>query len=165
MLNKSGFVLIGKIAMAHGIKGLVKIQSFTKNPGDFVIYGPIFDDNQNELKIKIDRVLQNGIVLSQIENVSDRTAAEKLRGLNLYVKRDKLPETDNTDSFYAHDLIGLNVFDEDNNDLGSVISVQNYGAGDILEIGAKENSKLVLFHNNFVKSIDLQNKKIVIYNV
>ncbi len=128
----SRLVCVGQIVNVHGIKGMVKIKPFLENPMAVGSYGPLTDEaEKRNFKVRVISQKQ-GIVLAEIHGVTDRNSAEALKGTKLYIAREKLPEADN-DEYYYCDLIGLNVT-ENGKPFGVVTAVQNYGAGDIIEI-------------------------------
>ncbi len=128
-------LLMGRIGAAHGIKGEVRIQSFADEPLALVNYRT-FSTNRPGLTITIDSArATTNVLVARLKGVTDRSAAEKLNGVELYVERDRLPETEDEDDFYLADLIGLEARGVDGAVLGRVLAVPNYGAGDILEIG------------------------------
>ncbi|OEO31895.1 16S rRNA processing protein RimM [Devosia insulae DS-56] len=124
---------MGRIGAAHGIKGEVRIQSFTEDPLALASYGPL-STNKPGLTIKIlaARTTTN-VLVARLEGINDRNAAEKLNGVELYVDRALLPDTDG-DDFYHADLIGLKARLADGSEIGEVMAVPNFGAGDLLEI-------------------------------
>ena len=126
-------VCIGAIAGPHGVNGLVRLKSFTADPEAVAAYGPVTD----AAGLRRFRIVLTGaardMLLARIEGVVDRTAAEALRGVELYVERGRLPAPE-ADEFYHADLIGLDVRDENGLAVGRVTAVQNFGGGDILEI-------------------------------
>jgi 16S rRNA processing protein RimM len=126
-------LLMGRIGAAHGIKGEVRIQSFTEDPLALASYGPL-STNKPGLTIRIlaARTTTN-VLVARLEGVNDRNAAEKLNGVELYVDRALLPDTDD-DDFYHADLIGLKARLADGSEIGEVMAVPNFGAGDLLEI-------------------------------
>jgi 16S rRNA processing protein RimM len=126
-------LLMGRIGAAHGIKGEVRIQSFTEDPLALASYGPL-STNKPGLTIKIlaARTTTN-VLVARLEGINDRNAAEKLNGVELYVDRALLPDTDD-DDFYHADLIGLKARLADGSEIGEVMAVPNFGAGDLLEI-------------------------------
>jgi 16S rRNA processing protein RimM len=132
--NSENLLLMGRIGAAHGIKGEVRIQSFTEDPLALVDYGPL-TTNKPGLTIRIlaARTTTN-VLVARLEGVNDRNAAEKLNGVELYVDRALLPETDDEDDFYHADLIGLRAQLIDGTVLGEVSAVPNFGAGDLLEV-------------------------------
>ncbi|MBN9362154.1 MAG: ribosome maturation factor RimM [Devosia sp.] len=125
---------MGRIGAAHGIKGEVRIQSFTEDPLALASYGPL-STNKPGLTIRIlaARTTTN-VLVARLEGVNDRNAAEKLNGVELYVDRALLPDTDDDDDFYHADLIGLKARLVDGSEIGEVMAVPNFGAGDLLEI-------------------------------
>lgn len=127
-------LLMGRIGAAHGIKGEVRIQSFTEDPLALASYGPL-STNKPGLTIKIlaARTTTN-VLVARLEGVNDRNAAEKLNGVELYVDRALLPDTEDDDDFYHADLIGLKARLADGSEIGEVTAVPNFGAGDLLEI-------------------------------
>jgi 16S rRNA processing protein RimM len=128
-------ILMGRIGAAHGIRGEVRIQSFTEDPLALAGYGEL-ETNRPGLTVTIEaaRPLTN-VLIARLKGVHDRTAAERLNGVELYVDRAKLPEIKDDDDFYLADLVGLAARRADGTELGHVLAVPNYGAGDILEIG------------------------------
>ena len=129
MIDKAQRVLLGRIVAAHGIRGDVVIDSYTAEPSDIAAYGPLSSaDGGKQLDIKVVRVTPKGVV-ARVGGVADRNGAEALRGTDLYAPRARLPEAEEGEYYYA-DLAGLRAEDETGNRIGSVVGVQNYGAGD-----------------------------------
>lgn len=127
-------VLLGRIGAAHGIRGEVRIQSFTENPLDIAEYGPLLTDRDG-LSVRIRKArLSKNVIIATLADVNDRNKAETLNGVELYVPRSALPDVEDEDDFYYSDLIGLDVRLEDGSSHGKIKNVVNYGAGDILEI-------------------------------
>lgn len=160
-------VCVGAIAAAHGIKGEVKIKTFTADPLSVAAYGPVSDET-GARSFRLSHVRAPGgaagesVVLARLEGVTDRNAAEALRGLRLYVSRDVLPEPE-ADEFYHHDLIGLTAVLVTGEKLGTVEAVHNFGAGDLLEVSRDgKSSVMVPFTNAVVPTVDLKAGKVVI---
>jgi 16S rRNA processing protein RimM len=127
-------LLMGRIGAAHGIKGEVRIQSFTEDPLALKGYGR-FSTNRPGLVIEIEAArATTNVLVARLKGVTDRTAAEKLNGVELYVERDRLPPPDDEDDFYHSDLIGLEARLGDGSVLGKVTAIPNYGAGDLIEV-------------------------------
>ena len=124
-------VCIGQIVNVHGLKGMVKIRPYLTNPMDIGHFGSLTDKDGHGLFDVKPQSLKGDFVLAFIKGITDRTAAEKLKGLYLYIERNQLPNNQN--GFYYCDLIGMTVL-ENGQKFGVVENVQNYGAGDILEI-------------------------------
>jgi 16S rRNA processing protein RimM len=126
-------ILIGVIVGAHGVRGEVKIKSFTAAARDVAAYGPVTDEaGSRKLKIKVIGEAK-GTVVARLDGIADRNAAEALKGLRLYVARAALPDT-GEDEFYCADLIGLPVQRGDGSAYGRIKNVEDFGAGDVVEI-------------------------------
>lgn len=126
-------IALGVVSGVRGVRGEVRIKTYTEDPAAIAAYGPLTDATGNRrFKIVSVRSDKAGIV-ARIAGVDDREAAEALKGLELYVDRGALPRPE-PDSWYHADLIGLEVFAPDGTWLGRVAGVQNFGAGDLLEI-------------------------------
>ena len=127
-------LLVGRIGAAHGIKGEVRVQSFTEDPLALVSYGPL-STNRPGLTIRIlaARTTTN-VLVARIEGVTDRNAAEKLNGVELFIDRALLPEPEDEDDFYHADLLGLRAQLADGTSLGTVSAIPNFGAGDLIEV-------------------------------
>jgi 16S rRNA processing protein RimM len=134
MNGKPNKIFLGQIGAAHGIKGQVRIATHTQDPEAIGNYGPL-DTDRPGLTITLTKVrLQKNVVIAHIKGISDRTAAEQLNGVSLFVDRDRLPETEDEDDFYHTDLIGLEARLETGVVIGKVSAVPNFGAGDLIEI-------------------------------
>ena len=138
-------ILLGRIGAAHGIKGEVRIATHTEEPENIAGYGPLAT-NRPGLTITITKVRrQKNVVVATIEGVSDRTAAERLNGIELYVDRDRLPDPDDEDDFYHADLIGLEARIDNGTVIGTVAAIHNHGAGDIIEIRDEQSGDSFLY--------------------
>lgn len=127
-------ILMGKIGAAHGIKGEVRITTFTEDPEAIASYGPL-DTDRAGLTVTIEAARLNKTVLvARIKGVRDRNAAELLNGVSLFIDRDRLPEPDDEDDFYHTDLIGLDARLDTGVSIGEVSALLNFGAGDLLEV-------------------------------
>ena len=156
-------ILLGRIAGAQGLRGEVKINSFTDNPEDVAAYGPLCDGKGRQFIIERVRHLKGGAVVAMLAGVKDRGWAEALQGTELYVARDQLPQADE-DEWYYQDLVGLSAVSPEGDPVGEVLSVQNFGAGDLLEIRQpdKRQSRFVPFTRAVVPEVDVKNARIVI---
>lgn len=156
-------VLLGRCGAAHGIKGEVRVKPFTADAGGIAAYGPLsLEDGSGTLEIERFREADTVLVV-KFKGVNDRTAAEKLNGIGLWVSRDVMPETEEDDEFYLADLIGLKVEDTTGKVLGDVLNVVNFGAGDILEIQPPKGMSVYLpFSPDFVPEVDLDGGRVVI---
>lgn len=155
-------ILLGEISGVHGIRGDILVRTYTATPDTIASYGPLTDaTGAKTFSLKIVRVTDKGVV-ARIAGISDRTTAEALRGTKLFIAREKLPETDASE-FYHSDLIGLNAFAEDNTPIGKIVSVQNFGAGDLLELQPPEGaSEFIPFEDQWVPKVDLSSRTVVI---
>ncbi len=143
--SSSKKLLMGRIGAAHGIKGEVRIQSFTEEPLALADYGPL-STNKPGLVIEIEAArATTNVLVARLKGVTDRTQAEKLNGVELYVDRDKLPPTEEEDDFYHADLIGLDVRLSDGSVLGKVTAIPNFGAGDLLEVRDERTGDTYLY--------------------
>lgn len=127
-----GMILIAEIGGASGIKGEVRIKLYSDDPAALTAYGPLLDAAGKSYRIMRSRISKS-VFVCVLEGVSDRNAAEALNRTKLYIHRDKLPAPDD-DEFYHIDLIGLKAIQENDELLGMVTSVHDFGAGNILEI-------------------------------
>ncbi len=159
----SELILLGRIAGAQGLKGEVKINSFTADPEAIAAYGRLTGADGRQFVIERVRHLKGGAVVASIAGVRDRGAAEALHGAELYVARDQLPEADE-DEWYYEDLIGLKAVSPEGHDIGEVLSVQNFGAGDLLEIRSPDARQTVLvpFTSAVVPLVDMKNARLVV---
>lgn len=126
-------ILLAIIASAHGIKGAVKVKTFTQNAGNIFSYGPLRDEKGVKFSLTLVREVSPDTLIMTIKGVEDRNQAEALRGTKLYVERSQLPDLP-SDEFYHSDLLGLEVQDLEGQTIGSVRALNNFGAGDFLEI-------------------------------
>jgi 16S rRNA processing protein RimM len=156
-------LLMGRIGAAHGIKGEVRIQSFTEDPLALVDYRE-FSTNRPGLTIIVERArATTNVLVARLKGVDDRNAAEKLNGVELYVERERLPGIEADDDFYVADLIGLDVRGLDGQALGKVLAVPNFGAGDILEIGgAGHETQLIPFTRAAVPEVKIAEGFVVV---
>jgi 16S rRNA processing protein RimM len=155
-------VCVAQVATAHGVRGAMKLRCFTEAPESVAAYGPLCDADGNALfEIRIVGHTQGGVI-AMAEGITDRDAAEALRGMRLYVPRRRLPETEE-DEFYHEDLIGLEARDPDGNVLGRVAAVFDFGAGDLLEIATEDGGKeLVPFTREVVPAVDLAARTLLV---
>lgn len=145
-------ILVGKIVAPQGIRGEVRVQSFAEKTTDFKNF-EIQSANFKGDDFKFVRAVPNSnVVIAKIRGVDDRNMAESLRGTELFISRDALPDL-GTDEFYQADLIGFDVF-RNQQKIGTVDGFQNYGAGDIIEL---DNGKMVSFVG---ANVDKENKRI-----
>jgi 16S rRNA processing protein RimM len=146
MTTEKDMVLVGAITGAHGIRGEVKLRSFTADPADIAGYSPL--ETAKGAKIEIAKIRPQ-------KGVTDRNAAEALRGTELFVPRARLPEPEE-DEVYVHDLVGLPVHLADGTRLGDVVDVADYGAGDLIDvkIDGRKDTVLIPFASQYVLEAD-----------
>lgn len=147
-------VTLATIGAAQGIRGEVRVRSFTTDPAALAAYGTLLAEDGRAFQIERLRP-SKGVVVVKFKGVDDRNAAEALNGLSLSVDRASLPAPE-ADEFYHADLVGLQVTDPAGTPLGTIVAVQNFGAGDILEVApARGASLLVPFTRASVPDIDI----------
>ncbi|PZO81865.1 MAG: 16S rRNA processing protein RimM [Mesorhizobium amorphae] len=128
-------VEMGVIGAPQGLKGEVRVKSFTADPQALGTYGPLLTDDGRQLPVEAARALKGDMLVMRFKGVGDRTAAEKLTGTRLFIERSRLPAPDE-EEFYHADLVGLAVRDGEGTVLGRVVAVHDFGGGDVLEIEA-----------------------------
>jgi 16S rRNA processing protein RimM len=156
-------VLLGRIAGAHGLRGEVIVHAFTASPGDIAAYGPLGDvAGAHSWRLTVVRVTDKGVI-ARLSGVTDRTAAEALKGTELWVERRSMPKPEDGE-FYHADLVGLAAVAPDGATIGTVVGVHNFGAGDLLELRLPEGrrTELVPFTEAFVPEVDIAGGRIVV---
>jgi 16S rRNA processing protein RimM len=155
-------IVLGIVGAAHGIRGEVRIKTFTGDPLAIGSYGPVDTPDGRRFKVLAVRPLKGDMVIAKLQGISDRTAAEKLTHTELRVSRSALPEPDE-DEFYHADLIGCTVETESGERIGTVASIHDFGAGDIIEISRPGREPLTLtFTRAAVPVIDLAARRLVV---
>ncbi|WP_084029500.1 ribosome maturation factor RimM [Bradyrhizobium sp. LMTR 3] len=155
-------ICVARIGAAHGVRGAVKLWTFTEDPLAVKQYGPLMTkDGARQFEVTHVREAKDHLVAT-LKGIATREDAERLNGLELYVARDKLPETDEGEYYHA-DLIGLAAVNAAGEPLGRVIAIHNFGAGDIIEIAPPQGATMLLpFTNAVVPIVDLANGRVVI---
>ncbi len=155
---------MGVFGAPQGVRGEVRIKSLTGEPGAIGAYGPLTDKTRaRAFTFESLRPLNNGMLIARLVGVSTRESAEALKGIEIFARRDQLPPPAKNE-FYFDDLVGLEAVDADGTRLGRVLSVMNYGAGDILEIAPAEGGETLLlpFTRGVAPAIDFAAGRIVI---
>lgn len=155
-------ICVGAIAGAFGVKGEVRLKSFTADPLAVQDYCPLTtEDGSRAFEIDITAGLKNGFA-ARITGVDTKEQADDLKGVRLFAPRDRLPHLPD-DEYYHADLIGLDVFDTGGAPLGKVQSVHNHGASDLLElqVPGQSNTVLLPFTLAAVPTVDLASRRIV----
>lgn len=155
-------IILGVITGVHGIQGEVKLKSFTADPGAIASYGPLDASNGTVLEIKSLKPHKDQF-RARIEGVTDRNAAEAIRGLELSIARDRLPEPADDEVYHA-DLIGLAVLDTSGTQIATVMDIVDFGAGELIELKLQDVKSTVLmpFNRQTVPDIDLDAGTLVI---
>jgi 16S rRNA processing protein RimM len=164
--GQDDLILLGEFGRAHGLKGEVRLKSFTAEPAAIASYGPLVTDHRRRFVLKAVRAAGGGspdMLVARVEGVATREAAEALNRLRLYVGRDQIPPPEAEDEFLAADLVGLLVEDGAGRKLGTVVAVPDYGGGDLLEIAPPRGPTALLpFTKAFVPIVDLARKRVVV---
>jgi 16S rRNA processing protein RimM len=156
-------ICVGRIGAAHGIRGEVRLKPFTGDPMAVAQYGALeSEDGTRAFEIETIRPAKDFLVV-RFKGVADRSAAELLRNVSLYVPRERLPAPD-ADEFYYADLVGLMAVTADGAEVGTVVAVHDFGAGDLLEIRApdKRDTVMLPFTDATVPVVDIAGGRIVI---
>lgn len=156
-------ILMGAIIGAHGIKGEVKVKSFAGTPAAIASYGALSDAKGRSFDLALVGKASpskggagQDILIARVKGVSDRNAAEALKGVELFVARDRLPQIADAEEFYLADLVGLSVRDRAGNDFGRVMAVDNFGAGDVISVdGGSRGAFDVAFTRALVPVVDV----------
>lgn len=155
-------VQMAVIGAAHGIKGEVRVKTFTGDPTALRDYSPLFAADGRRFDVQSVRP-QGEVVVARLKGVNDRNAAEALNGTALFVERENLPSTADDDEFYHTDLVGLAVRDAAGADIGRVKAVLNFGGGDILEIAlAGREERMIPFSKAAVPAVNIAERFITV---
>jgi 16S rRNA processing protein RimM len=160
-------ICVAQIEGAHGLRGEVKVKSFTADPLAVKNYGPLqSEDGAASFDIETvrpGREYAKGHLIARLRGVPDRDAAERLRNVRLFVPRERLPPA-GTDEFYHADLIGLVAVTADGAKVGTVVAIHDFGAGDILELTPSTGSGTLMlpFTEAFVPKVDIAAQRIVV---
>jgi 16S rRNA processing protein RimM len=147
-------VLMAAIVDAHGVRGLVRVKSFAATPSAIASYQPLEDANGRAYRL----TLKGGagdMLIAAVDGVADRDQAARLKGTQLFVRRDALPAT-GAGEFYHADLVGLEVRLQDGSVFGTVRAVHDFGAGDALEIAREQGEVMVPFTRAAVPVVDIE---------
>ena len=155
-------ICVARIGAAHGVRGEVKLWTFTEDPFAVKHYGPLLTrDGARQFEVTQAREAK-GHLVATLKGIATREDAERLNGVELYVARDKLPATAE-DEYYHADLIGLAAVTPLNEPLGRVVAIHNFGAGNIIEIAPPKGATMLLpFTNAVVPTVDIAGGRVVI---
>jgi 16S rRNA processing protein RimM len=155
-------ICVARIGAAHGVRGAVKLWTFTEDPMAVKQYGPLSTkDGARQFEVTHAREAKDHLVAT-LKGVATREDAERLNGIELYISRDKLPAT-NEDEYYHADLIGLAAVTSTDAPLGRVTAIHDFGAGTIIEIAPPHGPTMLLpFTHAVVPTVDLAGGRVVI---
>lgn len=155
-------VLLGEIGAAQGLKGEVRIRSFTEDEAAITAYGPLEDEQGRLVEIEALRVTPKALI-ARVKGIATREGAEALTGTKLYVPRSRLPARE-VEEWYHAELIGLEAVDRDGAQIGRVVALQNFGAGDLLELSPVSGGPTVLvpFTRETAPEIDVEGGRLVL---
>ncbi|WP_441278956.1 ribosome maturation factor RimM [Tardiphaga sp. 172_B4_N1_3] len=158
----SAQICVARIGAPHGVRGQVRLWTFTEDPFAVLDYGPLATKD-GKRSFEVDDVREaKGHLVATLKGVATREDAERLNGVELFVARDALPDTED-DEYYHADLIGLAAVNAAGDSIGRVVGIHNFGAGDIIEIAPLEGATLLLpFTNAVVPTVDLVAGQVVI---
>jgi len=148
----------------QGVRGEIRVKSFTADPKAIGAYGALTDAKRaNVFAFERLRALKNDMVVVKVKGVETRGVAAALTGVEIFVRRDQLPPP-NADEFYHADLVGLEAVTQGGERLGRVVSIGNYGAGDILEIAPEDGGETLLlpFTKQAAPIVDFEAGRIVV---
>ncbi len=155
-------MLMGIVTGAHGVRGLVRVKSFTAAPEAIAAYGPLEDERgARRLSLELKSALR-GVLIARVDGVDDRNAAEGLKGTRLYLSRARLPAP-GEEEYYHADLVGLAVELRGGGVLGRVRAVHDFGAGDSLEVERPDGETLLVpFTEAVVPVVDIAGGRLVV---
>ena len=160
-MDRQGFVEIGLFIGPHGIKGEVKVKSFTEIPENLFVYEEFFLGNQTKpIKLKLVRKIKQNLICI-VEDIKTRNEAEKFKNLTLYVKRDNLPLL-NDDEFYQRDLLNFDVYNLERHNLGFVTSFNDFGGGLLVEVEKNKKRFYLPIGKPFLKDINYKDKEVIL---
>ena len=157
-------VLMGVIGAPHGVRGQVRVKSYTGDPLALGDYGPLFDDAGNRFEVAGIRPAKTVVVVT-FKGIAGRDAAERLNGTELFVDRGQLPDDElEDDEFYIDDLVGMGAVDGDGARIGTVVAIHNFGAEDMIEVkpAGGGHSALFPFTRDVVPQIDLEARRLTL---
>ena len=160
-MDRQGFVEIGLFIGPHGIKGEVKVKSFTEVPENLFVYEEFFLGNQTKpIKLKLVRKVKQNLICI-VEDIKTRNEAEKFKNLTLYVKRDNLPLL-NDDEFYQRDLLNFDFYNLERHNLGFVTSFNDFGGGLLVEVEKNKKRFYLPIGKPFLKDINYKDKEVIL---
>ncbi|ESQ81909.1 hypothetical protein AEAC466_19455 [Asticcacaulis sp. AC466] len=161
-MSKPDLIFVAQVSAAVGLQGEFKLLSFMDDPFSVLEYSPLLNEKGEPALVITKAREHKGTLVVKAEGVPDRTAVDRIKGLKLYIDRADLPEIDE-DEYYITDLIGMKVFDTAGAEIGRVMNVDNFGAGDLLDIQPLEGpTYYLLFTAENVPEVNLAERRIVV---
>ncbi|MFT4718043.1 MAG: 16S rRNA processing protein RimM [Rickettsiales bacterium] len=153
-------ILVAKITSPHGIRGEVKLVSYLEDSYDLEKYNSIFTKDSKNYKLRLIRNIKQNIYIAKINNINTRNQAEEIRNLDLFINKEELKNLSD-DQFYYHDLTGLKVRDVSDKEIGTVVNVMNFGAGDLFEVSFTDDNyskqlNIFPFNSDIVREVNLE---------
>jgi 16S rRNA processing protein RimM len=158
-------ILVGVLGAPHGVRGELRLKSYTQDPLAIVDYSPLEDPSgRRKFVVVAARPVKDDMLVVRLEGVEDRDAAAALTNTRLFVPRDRLPPPDDEDEFYHADLIGLSVETVEGEKIGTIQAVLDFGAGEILEIRPSDGARAFMlpFTKDVVPNVDVKNGRMIV---
>lgn len=162
MADDNDRVLLGEIGAAQGLKGEVRLRSYTQDPAAIARYGVLDDEHGRHIEIESLRGTPKALI-ARIKGVTTREGAEALNRTKLYIARNRLPEREEEEWYHA-ELIGLAAVDRKGEPIGTVVAIQNFGAGDLIEVKPTSGgaTMFVPFTRDIVPEIDVEGGRLTL---
>lgn len=158
-MSSNDLICIAAITGAKGLRGQVRLKTFTEDPLNIATYKNLVDDHGNPITLSGCTLTAKEVVAS-VAGIHNRTQAESLRGTQLFIHRNQLPDLKEEDLYYITDLIGLDVRLPNDEKIGTIRNVHNFGAGDILEFHHDQQNQEIMipFKKEFVPEVNIREK-------
>lgn len=161
-MTKPDLIFVAQVSTAIGLQGEFKLLSFMEDPFSVLEYSPLLNEKGQPVLVLTKAREHKGTLVVRAEGYPDRTAVDRIKGLKLYIDRAELPEAE-AGEYYISDLIGMKAYDASGAEVGRVMNVDNFGAGDLLDIKPLEGASFyLLFTDENVPEVDLDARRIVV---
>ncbi|MGA9658036.1 MAG: ribosome maturation factor RimM [Asticcacaulis sp.] len=161
-MTQPDLIFVAQVSAANGLNGEFKLLSFMDEPFAVLEYNPLLNEKGEPALVITKAREHKGNLIVKAEGVADRTAADKIKGLKLYIDRADLPEPED-DEYYITDMIGMKVFDVAGAEVGRVMAVENFGAGDLLDIRPLKGPNFyLLFITENVPEVHMAERRLVV---
>lgn len=158
--DNADYALVGVVVGVHGIRGAVKVKTFTEIPEDIFFY-ELLDSKGNMVEL-VKMSASKGTFIVKLNNIIDRNEAEMAKGMEFFISRADLPKL-NDGEYYQSDLVGMTVVLTDGTEFGAVKEMHNFGAGELVEIVLKDTNKTEVYHfENDVISVNMDSNIITL---